>query len=221
MKWLLRRRRSRLPPACGQTKSWRLHRRAPLARGRATLGACGVTRFTPRFLHGATFPFLELFARGDIRRHSGQLSRALRVGFVRPRPRPAADRIRRQEPRCAGPGVARFEGLHRAGAEPPRLAGGSRQGVCCARAATQLDPITTNFVGVLARNGRKGELRNVIRAFGRLAAEHRGEATAEVVTARPLNDDQLAHFGSSSGPAPAATSPSTRRSTPTSSAKSW
>ena len=54
-----------------------------------------------------------------------------------------------------------------------------------------LDPITTNFVGVLARNGRKGELRNVIRAFRRLAAEHRGEATAEVVTARPLNDDQL------------------------------
>ena len=54
-----------------------------------------------------------------------------------------------------------------------------------------LDPITTNFVGVLARNGRKGELRNVIRAFRRLSAEHRGETTAEVVTARPLNDDQL------------------------------
>jgi F-type H+-transporting ATPase subunit delta len=54
-----------------------------------------------------------------------------------------------------------------------------------------LDPITTNFVGVLARNGRKNELRSVIRAFRRLAAEHRGEATAEVVTARPLNDDQL------------------------------
>ncbi|HET7606406.1 MAG TPA: F0F1 ATP synthase subunit delta [Sphingomicrobium sp.] len=57
-----------------------------------------------------------------------------------------------------------------------------------------LDPITTNFVGVLARNGRKGELRNVIRAFRRLAAEHRGEATAEVVTARPLNDDQLSQL---------------------------
>ena len=55
-----------------------------------------------------------------------------------------------------------------------------------------LDPITGNFVGVLARNGRKGELRNVIRAFGRLAAEHRGETTAEVVTARPLTDDQVA-----------------------------
>ncbi|CAA9491866.1 MAG: ATP synthase delta chain [uncultured Sphingomonas sp.] len=54
-----------------------------------------------------------------------------------------------------------------------------------------LDPITTNFVGVLARNGRKGQLRSVIRAFGRLAAEHRGETVAEVLTARPLNDDQI------------------------------
>src|SRR4249919_3021049 len=41
-----------------------------------------------------------------------------------------------------------------------------------------LDPITTNFVGVLARNGRKKELRAVIKAYRRLAAEHRGEATA-------------------------------------------
>ena len=57
-----------------------------------------------------------------------------------------------------------------------------------------LDPITTNFVGVLARNGRKGQLQNVIRAFRRLAAEHRGETTAEVITARPLNDDQLAQL---------------------------
>jgi F-type H+-transporting ATPase subunit delta len=55
-----------------------------------------------------------------------------------------------------------------------------------------LDPITTNFLGVLAKNGRKNQLQNVIRFFRRLAAEHRGEATAEVVTAHPLKDDQLA-----------------------------
>jgi len=54
-----------------------------------------------------------------------------------------------------------------------------------------LDPITSNFVGVLARNGRKGQLQPVIRAFRRLAAEHRGETTAEIVTARALNDDQV------------------------------
>jgi F-type H+-transporting ATPase subunit delta len=57
-----------------------------------------------------------------------------------------------------------------------------------------LDPITTNFLGVLARNGRKSQLRAVIRAFRRLAAEHRGETVAEIVTARPLNDDQLAQL---------------------------
>jgi F-type H+-transporting ATPase subunit delta len=58
--------------------------------------------------------------------------------------------------------------------------------------ALGVDPITANFLGVLARNGRKNELRAVIRAYRRLAAEHRGETTAEIVTARPLNDDQLA-----------------------------
>jgi len=46
-----------------------------------------------------------------------------------------------------------------------------------------IDEITTNFLGVLAANGRKNELRNVVRAFNRLAADHRGEITAEVITA--------------------------------------
>ena len=55
-----------------------------------------------------------------------------------------------------------------------------------------LDPITRNFVGVLASNGRKNQLSAVIRAFRRLAAEHRGETTAEVVSAHTLKDDQLA-----------------------------
>ncbi|MEP7130361.1 MAG: F0F1 ATP synthase subunit delta [Sphingomicrobium sp.] len=54
-----------------------------------------------------------------------------------------------------------------------------------------LDAITANFLGVLARNGRKNALGAVIRSFRRLAADHRGEITAEVVTARPLNDDQI------------------------------
>jgi F-type H+-transporting ATPase subunit delta len=45
---------------------------------------------------------------------------------------------------------------------------------------------------VLARNGRKGQLAQVTRLFRRLAAEHRGEATAEVVSAHPLSDDQVA-----------------------------
>lgn len=54
-----------------------------------------------------------------------------------------------------------------------------------------LDPLTTNFLGVLARNGRKGQLGDVIRLFRRLAAEHRGETSAEVVSAHPLSDEQM------------------------------
>jgi F-type H+-transporting ATPase subunit delta len=57
-----------------------------------------------------------------------------------------------------------------------------------------LDPITTNFLGVLARNGRKREIRAIIRIFKLLAAEHRGETTAEVTSAYPLNDDQIAQL---------------------------
>ena len=55
-----------------------------------------------------------------------------------------------------------------------------------------LDPISSKFLGVLARNGRKRELRSIIRSFRRIAADHRGEVTAEVSTAHPLSDDQVA-----------------------------
>src|SRR3546814_9636145 len=56
----------------------------------------------------------------------------------------------------------------------------------------KLDPITANFLGVLAQNRRLGQLGNVIRAFNLLAAAHRGETTAEVTSAHPLSDDQVA-----------------------------
>ena len=58
--------------------------------------------------------------------------------------------------------------------------------------AMKLDPITGNFLGVLAHNRRLAQLPNIIRAFNQLAARHRGETTAEVTSARPLDDDQVA-----------------------------
>jgi F-type H+-transporting ATPase subunit delta len=58
--------------------------------------------------------------------------------------------------------------------------------------ALSLDPLTTNFLGVLAKNGRLSQLGAVIRTFTQLAATHRGETTAEVTSAFPLKDDQLA-----------------------------
>jgi len=58
--------------------------------------------------------------------------------------------------------------------------------------AMNLDPITANFLGVLAQNRRLGQIGDVIRAFNLLAAHQRGETTAEVVSAHPLDDGQVA-----------------------------
>ena len=57
--------------------------------------------------------------------------------------------------------------------------------------AMRLDPLTTNFLGVLARNRRLGQIGAIIRAFGMMFANHRGETTAEVTSAHPLDDDQV------------------------------
>ncbi|MCY7271414.1 MAG: F0F1 ATP synthase subunit delta [Sphingomonas bacterium] len=55
-----------------------------------------------------------------------------------------------------------------------------------------LDPITGRFLGVLADNGRLSELKSVIRIVRQLASRHRGETKAEVTSAHPLGDDQIA-----------------------------
>ena len=54
-----------------------------------------------------------------------------------------------------------------------------------------VDPVTKNFLGVLAQNRRLAELPAIIRAFRGLAARHRGEVTAEVTSAHALTDDQV------------------------------
>ncbi len=54
-----------------------------------------------------------------------------------------------------------------------------------------LSPLTTNFLGVLAGNGRLATLPAIIRAFVSIAAAARGELTAEVTSAHPLSTAQL------------------------------
>jgi len=53
-----------------------------------------------------------------------------------------------------------------------------------------LSELTRNFLGVLAHNRRLGSLPEVARAFATIAAAARGEVTAKVTTAHPLNDEQ-------------------------------
>lgn len=58
-------------------------------------------------------------------------------------------------------------------------------------AQLKLDALTTKFLGVLAANRRLSQTPKVIDAFTALAASHRGETTAVVITAHPLDAAQL------------------------------
>ena len=57
--------------------------------------------------------------------------------------------------------------------------------------ALGLDPLSTNVLGVLAANRRLDQIHAVIRAFATLASDHRGQITAEVTSAHPLDDKQI------------------------------
>lgn len=81
--------------------------------------------------------------------------------------------------------------LRRLASSPLLSRADAGKGAAAAAQALSLDPLTTNFLGVLAGNRRLGQIEPVIRAFTRLAAANRGETTAEVRSAHPLSDDQI------------------------------
>jgi F-type H+-transporting ATPase subunit delta len=56
----------------------------------------------------------------------------------------------------------------------------------------ELDQLSSKFLGMLALNGRLSKVREIIASFRDLAANHRGEASATVTTAHPLDDKQVA-----------------------------
>ena len=64
-------------------------------------------------------------------------------------------------------------------------------GIHAAAGSLGLDPLTTNFLGVLAKNRRLAALPAIIADFNKLAAAQRGEVTAQVTSAHPLSDDQV------------------------------
>jgi len=53
-----------------------------------------------------------------------------------------------------------------------------------------LSPLTRNFLGLVAKNRRLFALEAMIAAFAARLAVHRGEVSAEAVSAAPLNDEQ-------------------------------
>lgn len=66
------------------------------------------------------------------------------------------------------------------------------KGMLALAEAAGLSAVTRNFLGLVAEKGRLFALPGMIVAFQRQLAKHRGEMTAEVVSARPLSDAQAA-----------------------------
>ena len=52
--------------------------------------------------------------------------------------------------------------------------------------------LTANFLKLIAKSRRMFALGDIIKMFRQIAANHRGEVLAEVVTAHPLNETQQA-----------------------------
>lgn len=69
--------------------------------------------------------------------------------------------------------------------------GAQTDAVMALAAKADLTKLTGSFLGVLARNRRLAALPQIIAAFRAMLAARRGEVTAEVVSAVPLDAQQL------------------------------
>jgi F-type H+-transporting ATPase subunit delta len=58
--------------------------------------------------------------------------------------------------------------------------------------AAEFSALSVNFLKLMARSRRMFALGDTVKLFRQIAARHRGEVTAEVVTAHPLNEAQQA-----------------------------
>lgn len=89
--------------------------------------------------------------------------------------------------------------VHRQSADLRRLleapgygADDKARGLEAVAAAAGVNPLTRKFLGLLARNRRASALPAVATAFAQLAAERRGTVNAQVTSAVPLSETQLA-----------------------------
>ncbi|TNE61126.1 MAG: F0F1 ATP synthase subunit delta [Alphaproteobacteria bacterium] len=65
------------------------------------------------------------------------------------------------------------------------------KGITKVAEAAALSALTNKFLGVLAANRRLGNLPAILADFDKLLSHHRGEVTADVVSARALTKKQL------------------------------
>lgn len=84
------------------------------------------------------------------------------------------------------------EDLRRLVASPVFAADDQGRALAAVLDRVEIAGLTANFLQLITRNRRLFAVRRMIEAFKALAADHRGEITAEVTTAQPLNEEQTA-----------------------------
>jgi len=81
--------------------------------------------------------------------------------------------------------------LRRLIASPAFSAQDKAKGLAAVAAKAGFQPLTRKFLGLVATNGRAGDLMGAITAFAEMSAKHRGVVTAEVTSATDLTAAQL------------------------------
>jgi len=71
------------------------------------------------------------------------------------------------------------------------------KGMAAVLTSAEIGELTKKFVSVVADNRRLFVLPNMLKGFQALLADHRGETTAEVVSAKELSDAQMKALGES------------------------
>lgn len=84
------------------------------------------------------------------------------------------------------------EDLRRLVASPVFAADDQGRALAAVLDKVEIDGLAANFLQLITRNRRLFAVPQMIKAFKAFAADHRGEVTAEVTTAQPLNDEQTA-----------------------------
>jgi F-type H+-transporting ATPase subunit delta len=87
--------------------------------------------------------------------------------------------------------MAQSDDLRRLVASPLVARGAAANAIKAVAGSLKLDTLTSKLLGVLASNRRLNQTTAVIAAFRSLAAYHRGETSATVTTAHPLDDKQI------------------------------
>lgn len=90
-----------------------------------------------------------------------------------------------------GEAFAESAELSRAAASPVHRAEDKAKALTALAQSLKLSPLGTQFIGVVARNGRAADLPAMTVAFAALAADHRGAITADIASADTLTAAQL------------------------------